>query len=123
MKMQTQKFLDWFGERLIKASRDLTIAQELKILDGSAKAPESKKLHEKLKDFSPEQIATIRKIIIDSVDGALNNFLWMIEQEDEIDLVFYQDNKACSLKEASDGLSVDYWNFVDAFSVYERIDG
>jgi len=122
MEDHKMEALEDFGKKFVQKSRDFTIQEELKIIEGSAKSPTSIKLHEKLNGFSPEQIETVKDIIIDTVDGALNNFLWLLEQEDQIDLVSFQDGKSVSLKEISDGLSVDYWNFVDKFSKYKRID-
>lgn len=111
-----------FGENLIKSARDKTIEESIKTINGQIKDKMSLSISEKLKEISQEEKEVLEDLIIDSIDGALNNFLWMIEQHEEFDLIAYENNKNISLRETSDGLSVDYWNFVDEFSQYKRLD-
>ncbi len=117
-----KKLLYSFGAELISFVRDKTINQSLKTIKGEIKDKISLKIADDLKDISDQQTKALEDLIIDSIDSALNNFLWMIEQSDRFDIVAQQDEKIYSLKDSSDGLSVDYWNFVDEFSNIKRLD-
>jgi hypothetical protein len=110
-----------FGDSLIKFVRDRTINEEIKTLKGDIKDQSSLKIYEKLSGLSTGEINAIEELIIDAIDGTLNNFLWMIEQANDFDLVACKSCQFYSLKEISDGLSVDYWNFVDSYSKYRRL--
>ncbi|HUX80203.1 MAG TPA: hypothetical protein VMW10_10750 [Alphaproteobacteria bacterium] len=122
MNDNTRKILNNFGEKLIESARDKTIRESIKTIKGEIKDKISLQIAEKLKGIESQEMEAIENLIIDSIDGALNNFLWMIERDDIYDLVADMDSKKFSLKKLSDGLSVDYWNFVDDFSHYKRVD-
>lgn len=124
MTNRKQELFDYFGKRIIETARDLTIHEELKIVEGTALAPLSKRLSKQLHGIDPKYLEAIKELIIDTVDGALNNFLWVIEQEDFSLVTINQDdpNNNFDLKGFSDGLCGDYWNFVDDFSTYKRLD-
>jgi hypothetical protein len=122
MEDSKSEILGAFGKILIEKARDHTIQEEVRILEGTAQSPTSIRLHERLKNFTTEQIEIIKDLMIDAIDGTLNNFLWLLEQENQIDLVAKVDDKQISLTDLSDGLSVEYWNFVDEFSQYKRVD-
>ncbi|HQS85015.1 MAG TPA: hypothetical protein PLY23_09020 [Alphaproteobacteria bacterium] len=109
-----QEALDKFGKAFIRKARDLTILEEFRRIEGEGKGVISKKIYENLKDFSSEQRLAIKKLVVDAIDGALDNFLWLLEESDEFELVAYHEDKTLPLKNISDGLSVDYWNFVDS---------
>lgn len=118
--MSSDKEMLWeFGKVFMKTARDLSITQEFKVVEGEAKAPSSIKLHERIGVLKPQQSEAIKDVIVDAVDHALNNFLWVIEQHEEFDLVCYKDGRAISLRDLSDGLCGDYWNFVDMFSKFK----
>ncbi|ARN84930.1 hypothetical protein [Candidatus Nucleicultrix amoebiphila] len=107
-----------FGQILMKHVRDLTIREEYNIIAGITKAPVNIELYKKLKLIPDDQKETLKNLVVDAVDGALNNFLWLIEQSDDFDLVAYKNKETFSLKGISDGLCGDYWNFVEEFSEY-----
>lgn len=117
-----KNLLNKFGSLFIKYGRDRTIKESIDILEGRSKDRISKIISENLQSLSGEQRAAVEDFLIDAVDGALDNFLWMIEQSEEFDLVAYNDKGTYSLDQISDGLSVDYWNFVDEFSKFKRLD-
>ena len=117
-----QEALDKFGKAFIRKARDLTILEEFRRIEGEGKGVISKKIYDNLKDFSSEQRLAIKKLVVDAIDGALDNFLWLLEESDEFELVAYHEDKTLPLKNISDGLSVDYWNFVDYFSKYKMLE-
>lgn len=121
-KNTNAEILETFGKILMHA-RDYTIKEENEIIEGNAKGNLNFELQKKLESLSNDQKEGVRALVIDSIDGAINNFLWMIEQNsDEFDLIAYKDKKVISLQEISDGLCGDYWNFVDHYSHYQRLE-
>lgn len=117
-----RNLLNNFGSLFIKYGRDRTVKESIDILEGKSKDRISKVISKNLQNLSVEQRAAVENFLIDAVDGALDNFLWMIEQSEEFDLIAYDDKGIYSLDQISDGLSVDYWNFVDEFSKFKRLD-
>ena len=122
MNNENKEILNDFGKKVIDSVRDQTINQAFRTIQGQIQDNSSKAIAERLANLSNIQEEAIRDLVIDTIDGALNNFLWLLEQEEQIDLISYQDSRPVSLKKVSDGLSVDYWNFVDDFSKYKRVD-
>lgn len=122
MENKKQEIFDCFGKRLIETARDLTITEEFRVIEGTAAAPSSRELSQRLQSLDSEHLDAIKELIIDTVDGALNNFLWVIEQENISLIAVNQDSPGnnLDLKDFSDGLCGDYWNFVDKFSSYKR---
>lgn len=120
MQLNENEILDGFGKLLISKVRDRSIDEALLTLRGEAKDVISISMYDNLKSILPDHLDSITDIVIDTVDAALNNFLWMIEEED-IDIVSNENKTVYSLKNISDGLSVDYWNFVDQFSKHKRL--
>lgn len=93
--------LDEFGKVFIKETRDLSINNMNKKLYGQIINEEGKELHNKFDGFTDEQKNVIKNIVSKTVDTVIDNFLFMIEQHDEIALLYNDVN----LNEASDGLS------------------
>ncbi len=85
------------------------------------KGPISLDIARRLETLSSEEKEAVEDFVIDTVDGALNDFLWMMEQHEEFDLVGFHESESCSLRDISDGLSVDYWNFVEEHSQYKQL--
>lgn len=120
--MSSEREMLWlFGKTLIETARDLSIRQEFQVLDGEAKAPLSKLIHEKIGVLSEKQVDSIKDLIIDAIDTGLNNFLWIIEQSEDFDLVCYKNGETLSLRDLSDGLCGDYDSFVSMFSKYKNL--
>lgn len=124
--MDTEEKLDNFGSLLIKSVRDYTIHQMFALLEGRAKAPALIKLSEELKNVTAEEAKSMKKLIITSIDNAISNFLWMIEQNEEIDLLYYDKRGSSknrdSLREMSDGLCGDYAGFIEDKSQYPSLE-
>lgn len=101
-----EKALDKFGKVLVEKVRDEAIDVMCLVLRGQMNSQESKELYAEARFLSPEQINLVERFIRHTVDNTLHHFLWMIEQEDDVDLVVYEtdDKKPISLKEISDGL-------------------
>ena len=99
IKMDTK--LNEFGKIFVTEVRDNTINSLDKMLNGSMKGVTAEKVQEKILALTNEQIDVIRWLIPQIVDINLYNMLFMIEEHDDLELLFEKEN----LKEASDGLS------------------
>ena len=81
--------------------RDRSIDRFEKIQSGSLKAPKAIELHDLLSQFSIEQQSIIKKLIIESVDNTIFNFLFMFEENEDKKILVSDIN----INEISDGLS------------------
>lgn len=112
-----------FGKDVIIQARDMTIREDFEIVDGISKAPSDIALHNELRTLSDAQKHTIKKLLINSIDGAINNLLWMMEEHnDRYAFVAKCDNGTqFDIDQESDGLCVGQYEFVDRFSKYNDI--
>jgi dGTP triphosphohydrolase len=123
--MKTQEIIENLGKIFIKDVRDYTIRQIIQIVEGEARAPSSRKLHDYIKHLNEDDKKSIKRIAIDSIDTAISNFFWFIEQNEEIiDLVVMseEDGKSYKLRDISDGMCGDYASFIDDYSAYKLSD-
>jgi hypothetical protein len=99
------KPLDLFGEILMEKVRDFTIEVWEKTIKGEMKSEESQKLHRLISDSGQSEL--IKDLVPEIVDTTLHNLLWMLEQEELINVTVNVDGdeKQASLKEESDGLA------------------
>ena len=71
------------------------------------KSPDSVTLYEKTKDLPEDILQLLQAFVYDSVDSIMHHFLWMIEEQESLDLITYEDDDKkhfLSLKDLSDGL-------------------
>lgn len=95
------KFLDYFGQILIKNVRDKTICEFNMIIDGKMKDKESVMLYRNFKCMDKETKQIIKSIIPRIVDLGLHNFLWMFEEDENIQILVQGKN----INDISDGLA------------------
>lgn len=114
------KKLNEFGHMAIENIRDATIVDMLEIVFGKIKSPRRIDMHSRLMDadFNEIQINLLKEFVVKAVDSTIHNFLWTIEQEDELKLIYHN----VDLEEISDGLCGDYVGFVDEFSRFPAVD-
>ena len=93
--------LNEFGKIFMEETRDVTINSMNKKIDGITKSAAAKEIQEKIIDFTDEQKEILKFIVTQTVDTALDSFLFMLEQHEEISLLYDDVN----LNEESDGLS------------------
>lgn len=112
-----------FGKDVIVQARDVTIDTGFKIVNGLSKAPAYIELHKELEKFSDEQKNTVKKLIISSADGAINNFIRMMEQyNDKYAFTAKRENgEQFDIEQESDGLCMGQYVFIDEFSKYNDI--
>jgi len=116
--------LDTFGELLMTQVRDTTIRRFEKILSGQLNSEHALKLTEKLSSFSVDEKNIIKELVIASVDSTIHNFLWTVEENDEL-LVLYgtEETGIDNLKEVSDGLCGEVYSeegWIKKYSHYKE---
>jgi hypothetical protein len=113
-----------FGKDVVVKARDMTIEEDFGIVNGTSKPPSNIKLHRELSNFSDEQKNTVKKLIINSIDGAINNFLWMMEQNNDkyAFVAKCEDETEFDIEQESDGLCMGQWVFIDEYSKYNTVD-
>lgn len=112
-----------FGRDVIVKARDMTIQEDFEIINGTSKAPSDIALHNELKTLSDIQKNTIKKLIINSIDGAINNFLWMMEENNDkyAFIAKCDDGSQFDIEQESDGLCMGQYEFIDQYSKYNEI--
>ncbi len=124
--MTQKETLEGFGKILMSEVRDESIEQYEMIVAGKLKSPRALAQHKKLSTFNSEQKCVIRDTVVDTVDGVLHFFLWMLEQhEDDIDLNFGECNPAQkeNIRDISDGLAGELYTedgWIAKFSSYKE---
>lgn len=122
--MESQNLLDEFGELIIKDVRDEQIFKHDAALSSALKSKHANWMRENLKDFTPRQLDVLRKIVVRSIDGTIQNFLWTFEQNKKITI----DGRLLSeqiinIAELSDGLSGELYSedgWIFRFSRYKE---
>ncbi len=106
--MTKDQILEKFGQILISEVRDEAIDKYQMIAAGTMKSVPAIELHNKLNNFTEDQLSIIRQVVVGSIDDVVHNFLWMLEQhEDDIDIFCSEDEDSTkeNVRELSDGLS------------------
>jgi DNA repair protein RadC len=96
--------LDQFGKELVEEIRDKSIEDLFEVISGKINAPILLELHKKIYSDDISQTESFKLLTIKCVDTVLHNFLWMLEQHEELDLIVNKKNRVISLKSISDGL-------------------
>jgi len=115
-----------FGKDVVVQARDMTIRGSLSILDGTANAPRYKDMLKKMEElaFSKEQKEYMLSLVINSIDGAINNLIWMMEENNDkyAFVAKCADGTQFDIEQKSDGLCMGQWEFIDEFSKYNTAD-
>lgn len=93
--------LDEFGKIFIEETRDISIKDMDKMIEGTMKGEDSKIVFDKIVNFTDEQKEILKFVVSTTVDKVLDSFLFMIEQYENIRLLYNDIN----LNDESDGLS------------------
>lgn len=93
--------LEKFGKIFIEETRDISIRNMNKRIDGTMKGEESQIIYKKIAGFTDEQKEILKFVVSETVDNVLDSFLFMVEQHENISLLYNDTN----LNEESDGLS------------------
>ncbi len=93
--------LESFGKVFIDEVRDNTIDIFEKMFDGRMKGLTSQIVQEKISVFDEQQKDTVLWILSKAVDQSMHNMLFMIEEHEEINIIYDTED----IEERSDGLS------------------
>ena len=103
--MKATEYANKFGKLLMEYGRDNTFWGVLGKIEGTLKSKKSLELSSELKDFTPQQLETVKKLTLSVIDNTIHNFLWMIEQNNEdFDIVVKKDGEWSTMDKESDGL-------------------
>jgi hypothetical protein len=109
--------LDAFGKILMERVRDWSIQDCDKIISGQAKGVTAERLHQVLATFDAAHRQVLYRITPEIVDITLHYLLWMFEQEEQIDItVCTEVGIVPSLREISDGLAGELYDWIPRFS-------
>lgn len=97
--------LDKFGEFIVENMRDKGIEFYDKLSQGSWKAPSLKLLQEDLNKFDEKQLSIIRQCIISSIDTAIHDFLFALQESSDMNEEVKVIVDGQNIGKLSDGLS------------------
>ena len=109
--------LNRFGEIVVRRVRDESVEQWMKILNGRAKGATAESLRPELSRLNRNQIALIERLVPMIVDTVLHHLLWTLEQVEDVDISVQLPNGVVpSLREVSDGLAGELYDWIEWFS-------
>lgn len=113
------------GKCLVEQVRDRSIDKFDKTLHGTLRSPLALELNKNLSKFSSEEQELIRKLIVNSIDETVYNFLWMLEENTDRFNLFYNNDKGSTenVVHASDGLSGEIFSedgWIATYSKYKE---
>ena len=115
--MANSELLDYLGKTVMSKVRDYTIDAYDRTTAGSMNSDELRILHRRIDKLSADHKTLLRDVVIRTVDDTLHNFLWMLEQHEDIQLIVTDDDgNNISAAQASDGLcgelyTADGWTY------------
>ena len=111
--------LDAFGELLIKRVRDETILL-MKMKPDRPRplmAWPAEEVRRRLQSFDAKQLELLEHVVAATVDTTLHSLLAMVEENEWIEIsVRTEAGPVPSLRDASEGLTMDYWKWVSKFT-------
>ncbi|MFH0902374.1 MAG: hypothetical protein V2A73_17210 [Pseudomonadota bacterium] len=81
--MEYNKSLDYFGRFIMRKLRDRGIVSIDGLLRGKWKAPALIELQRELNELSPRQKAIVRRAFLESLDTAVHDFLFAVQEESD----------------------------------------
>jgi hypothetical protein len=102
--------LDQFGAYLMEWVRDWSIEDLESVIRGNGKSPGQKELANFFKALPSDSQDACEKLVPMAVDITLHYFLWLIEENQNLDLVMKMPNGIQSVKNESDGLSGELYS-------------
>jgi len=109
--------LDRFGELLVRRVWDPSIWEWTETLHGRMKGETAEQLRPDLSRLDRRQISFIERLLPEIIDTVLHNLLWMLEQEEDVDISVQLPNGTVpSLRDVSDGLAGELYDWIPRFS-------
>lgn len=122
--MEKSALIDMFGNELMYSVRDYCLDQFNNSISKEAHTNAKKNFQKQFKKFSTEEQDFIKELALELTDAAIHYFLWMIEQNEEYDLISYLDEQKesyVSLRDISDGLCGELYTedgWIEKYSKY-----
>lgn len=85
------KILEEFNEKILSATRNDIIDREIGILEGKVNGVINQRLNNLMSSFSNTQKDSIKKIIIDTVDATIHEFLYNLDENNKFKIVAYDE--------------------------------
>jgi hypothetical protein len=114
--------LSEFGLDLTVWVRDDTFSWIENLIEGSGRTPNDRRLHQQV-SASPETAEAARNLARWATDLCVHNFLRFLEQSERFDLVVIDDDRAMSIRDASDGLSGELYTEDGWFARFSKYGG
>jgi len=111
--------LDLAGKLITERVRDDTIDKSNDVIDGVLKSQQAQLIYEKLKHLSTNDKEAVKELIRLTVDSAIHNTLWLVEESPDVDLTVFFNDTEVHLSEESDGLSGELYSedgWIERFS-------
>ena len=118
--MMNTKELDWFGEFLVENLRDSGIEFTELLLKAHWKALDLQNLQHKLETFSEEQKEIVMDVVVKTIDKAIHNFLYAVQEESEFDNGIQIMVNGKNIAELSDGLQGEGYSNNGWYAKYSK---
>lgn len=112
------KELDVLGQMIMEGVRDESISDIRMVFSGAMKGTDADEIRDKLKALAPGDLKAVEAIIPNLVDQVIHNFLYSVEQSDEVELMVDGATEVRASEE-SDGLSGELYGsngWIERFS-------
>jgi hypothetical protein len=123
MREEELQALDSFGKLFMEEVRDRTINNFEAILSGKTKSQKSQLLHKQLATLDNNTIQILKEALIETIDNQLFNTLTLLEQNEELSLLYNIEEKPFNINEISDGLGGELFTengWIEKFSKYKN---
>jgi hypothetical protein len=115
--------LEVFGRLLMERVRDRAINDWEGIITGRTKNAWAEGVRATIKTLDPQQFEAVCRLIPRIVDTTLHHLLWTLEQEEVIDVAVRTDTGVFpSIRDASDGLAGELYDWIPRFSKKQPYD-
>src|SRR5262245_36542695 len=109
--------LDRFGELLVRRVWDQSIWHWTEILHGRMKGVTAEQLRPELSRLDHRQLVLVENLLPQIVETVLHYLLWTLEQEEDVDISVHLPNGVVpNLREVSDGLAGELYDWIPRFS-------
>lgn len=118
--MKDSEILDTFGKFLVNNLRDKGINHGELLLKNQWRAPSLQKLQNDLGQLSEEQKETVRKVVISSLDSAIHDFLFSLQEIADFDNSIQITVNGKNIVGLSDGIHGELFSNDGWFAKFSR---
>lgn len=118
--LSEREAIDKFGTIVMENLRDNAIDFFEKLVKGHWKAPKLQKLQAELKSFDQEQIEIIRKVLFQSIDTGIHDFLFKLQEQVDFENEIEINVQGINILKASDGLHGELFTEDGWFEMFSK---